>query len=153
VGGEALVVGEGDDRRCHPRSARSSARATAVRFRNVCGGDAGADVGEAARRQRGGAPDHEVRGAERGVLADQDLTRVHDAVDHAVDVGVGDGHLEVLGCVPVGDVDRGVEVVDEHAATVRAERGPGRLGACLGQVGELPVELGVGGRGEVDAWW
>ena len=48
-----------------------------------------------------------------------------------------DGDLEVLGRVAVGDRDRLVEVVDEHAAAVRPERGPRRVGPHGRQVGEL----------------
>ena len=39
----------------------------------------------------------------------------------SVDVRVGDGDLQVLGGVLVGDRDSDVEIVDDHAATVRAE--------------------------------
>ena len=59
-----------------------------------------------------------------------------------------DGDLEVLGRVAVGDRDRLVEVGDEHAAAVDAERRPGRLGAHRRQVGELAGELGVDRVGE-----
>ena len=66
-----------------------------------------------------------------------------------VDGVVGDGDLEVLGGVAVGDGDGVGEPVDEHAPAVHAERRPGRLGAHRREVGELAGELGVGGRGDV----
>ena len=72
-------------------------------------GDARRDVGEARRRQRGRAADDEVGGAERGVLADEDLAGVDQRVDDRVDGVVGHGHLEVLGGVAVGDLDGLVE--------------------------------------------
>ena len=151
MGGESFVVGEGDDRRRQPRERAGVGAGDRRALEERGGGDAGADVGEAARRQRGRAADHEVGGAERRVLADQDLTGVDDAVDDAVDVGVGDRDLEVLGCVAIDDRDAVVERVDEHAAAVRAERGAGGLGPSLRQRGELLGQLGVGAVGEVGA--
>ena len=83
------------------------------------------------------------------MLADEDLASVDQRVDDRVDVMVGDGDLEVFGGIAVGDGGRLVEVADEHAAAVRAERRPGGVGAHVRQVGELAGELGVGRRGEV----
>ncbi len=78
-------------------------------------------MGEARRRQRRRAADHEVRGAERGVLADQDLAGVDQPVDDLVDHRLGSGDLEVLGGELVGDPDRDVERLDQDTAPVRAE--------------------------------
>ncbi len=112
-------------------------------------GDPGGDLGETRRRQRAGTADDEVGGAERGVLADEDLAGVHQRVDHGVDLVVGDGHLQVLGGVAVGDGGGRVEVVDEDAAAIGAERRPGGVGAHGRQVGELAGQFGIGRRGEV----
>ena len=124
-------------------SAPASARATAVRLRNASTVMPERHLGEAGRRQRRRAPDHEVGRAERGVLADEDLAGVDEPVDDDVDVGVAHGDLEVLGGEAVGDRDRLVEVDGEHAAAVRTERGPRRVGPHGRQVGELAGQLGV----------
>ena len=104
------MVGEGDDRRRHPGQRRASARATAVRLRNastvmpddtwanpLVGSDAGQPITKLA--------------ALNGVCWP---TRISPALTSPsttrVDVGVGDGDLEVLGGVAVGDGDGLVEV-------------------------------------------
>ena len=124
VGGKPSWSARAIDRRCHAASAAASARATAVRLRNasaVMPDDTWANplVGSDA-----GQPITKLAGAERRVLADEDLAGVDERVDARVDLGVGDRDLEVLGCVPVGDVDRLVEVGDEHAAAVRRRATP-----------------------------
>ena len=89
-------------------------------------GDARRDVGEPARRQRRRAADHEVGGAERRVLADEDLAGVDEAVDHA-------RRRRRRRRRPGGAPGRSgwrrprpsSSVVDEHAAAVDAERRPG----------------------------
>ena len=103
-------------------SAVASARATAVRLRNasavmpddtwakpLVGSDAGQPITKLA--------------ALNGVCWP---TRISPALTSAsttrVDRGVGDRDLQVLGRVAVGDRDRLVERVDEHAAAVGAER-------------------------------
>ena len=130
-------------------SARASALATAVRFKNalavmpddtcanpLVGSDAGQPITKLA--------------ALNGVCWP---TRISPAllqlVDDAVDVVVVDRDLEVLGRVPVGDRDRLVERTDEHASPVGAERRPGGRGPDVGQIGELRHELGVRRVGEV----
>ena len=90
------------------------------------GGDARRDVGEAARRQRGRATDDEVPGAERGVLTDEDLSRVHEPVEDAVEFVLRDDDLQMLGGELVGDADGDIEIDDEHTPTVGPERGAGR---------------------------
>ena len=60
-------------------------------------------------------------GAERGVLPDEDLARVDEAVEHAVEFGFVDDDLQVFGGEFVGDRDGRVEIVDDHTASVRSE--------------------------------
>ncbi len=110
-------------------SAPSSARATAVRLRNastVIPEDTSAkpDVGSDA-----GQPMTKLA-ALNGVCWP---TRISPALTSASTTlstsAVRDGDLEVLRRVAVGDGDGRVEVVDEHAAAVDAERRPCRVGA------------------------
>ena len=65
------------------RSAAASARATAVRFRNASAVMPDDTWAKPLRRQRRRAADHEVGGAERRVLADEDLAGVDERVDDA----------------------------------------------------------------------
>mgnify|MGYP003558803213 CR=1 FL=1 len=86
-----------------------------------CSGSAASTAAGPTRIVARRAADDEVRCAERRVLADEDLAGIGQAVDDTVDVTVADGHLEVLRRVAVGDGDRPVERVDEHAAPIRPE--------------------------------
>ena len=70
-----------------------------------------------------------------------------------VDGVVGDGDLQVFGGVLVGDDGRFVEIGHQHAATVRAERGPRRGGPHLGQMRELALEFDVDGVGDPCRTW
>ena len=115
-------------------SARSSARAIAVRLRNAstvmpldtsAKPDVGSDAGQPITKFA----------ALNGVCWP---TRISPALTSPSTTSstscVGDGDLEVLGRVAVGDGDRLGEVVDEHAAAVRpratpAPRRPGPSGS------------------------
>ena len=148
VGGEALVVGEREHRWGHPSERAGVGPGDGGALEEGVGGDPGRHVGEARRRQRRRAADHEVRRAERGVLADQDLAGVDQPVDDLVDHRLGNGDLEVLGSELVGDPDRDVERLDQDTASVRAERCSSSGGAHVGETGELSFEFGVDGVGE-----
>ncbi len=130
-------------------SAVASALATAVRFKNALAVMPDETCANPLVGKRRRTADHEVGGTERRVLADEDLARVLQFVDDAIDVVVVDRDLEMLRCIPVGDRDRLVERPDDDTSSVGAQRRPGGRGADVGEIGELRRQLGVGRVGEV----
>ena len=102
--------------------ARASARAIAVRLRNASAVMPDDTSAKPVVGSEAGQPMTKLA-ALNGVCWP---TRISPALTSpsttAVDVVVGDRDLEVLRRVAVGDVDGDVEVVDEDAAAVRAER-------------------------------
>ncbi len=96
-----------------------------------------------------GHPITKFAGAERRVLADEDLAGVDETVEHIVELE--SRSTTTWRCSAANSLatdDRGVEIVDDHAPTVGSERCAGRVGANAGQQRQLAVDLDVDGVGE-----
>ena len=124
-------------------NAVGSARATAVRLRNViavipddtwANPDVGSEAGQPMTKLAA------LNGVSWPTRISPALTRASTV---SLSTAVVDGDLEVLGGDAVGDGDGLVEVGGEDAAAVDAEGGAGGRGAHVGEVGELGGQLGV----------
>ena len=134
VGGEAFVVGERDHRRGHAGQCAFVGAGHRGSLHERRGGDARRDVGEADGRQRCRAPDHEV-GRARTACADRPRSRRHLTASSTPRPSTRrrrrrpGGARGRTGWRPPGLV----QIVDEHAPAVDAERRPSRLARTSGR--------------------